>query len=107
MAPLADLRIRWIIASAFLFSLAGLLFVDCSGRARDSVAELEKGFQNPPPGAKPRVWWHWMNGNITKEGIRADLDGYITKASFGYRGISEHCPGRRIFSYRYAGRTFA
>jgi len=30
---------------------------------------LERGFQNPPDSAKPRVWWHWMNGNITKEGI--------------------------------------
>ena len=27
-------------------------------------------FVSPPDGAKPRVWWHWMNGNITKEGIR-------------------------------------
>ena len=22
----------------------------------------------------PRVWWHWMNGNITKDGIRKDLE---------------------------------
>ena len=22
----------------------------------------------------PRVWWHWMNGNITKEGIKLDLE---------------------------------
>ena len=28
----------------------------------------------PPDSAKPRVWWHWMNGNITKEGIRLDLE---------------------------------
>lgn len=28
---------------------------------------------NPPDSARPRVWWHWMNANITKEGIRADL----------------------------------
>ncbi|WP_296704400.1 glycosyl hydrolase, partial [Algoriphagus sp.] len=31
-------------------------------------------FQNPPNAAKPRVWWHWMNGNITQNGIRKDLD---------------------------------
>src|SRR6516225_11886174 len=31
-------------------------------------------FQNPPQAAKPRVWWHWMNGNITKDGIRKDLE---------------------------------
>jgi hypothetical protein len=35
---------------------------------------LERGFRNPPDSAKPRVWWHWMNGNITKEGITADLE---------------------------------
>ena len=32
------------------------------------------GFLNPPESAKPRVWWHWMSGNITKEGIKADLE---------------------------------
>jgi len=35
---------------------------------------LERGFQNPPESAKPRVWWHWMSGNISKEGIKADLE---------------------------------
>ena len=40
----------------------------------DPADSLERGFQNPPDSAKPRVWWHWMNGNITKEGIQADLD---------------------------------
>jgi alpha-L-rhamnosidase len=35
---------------------------------------LERGFQDPPDSAKPRVWWHWMNGNITKEGIKLDLE---------------------------------
>ncbi|MCE7064966.1 glycosyl hydrolase [Dyadobacter sp. CY326] len=35
---------------------------------------LQTGFQNPPDAAKPRVWWHWMNGNITKEGITKDLE---------------------------------
>src|SRR5258708_19826547 len=40
----------------------------------DSGDSLERGFQSPPDTAKPRVWWHWMNGNITKEGIDSDLD---------------------------------
>ncbi|MEQ1820996.1 MAG: glycosyl hydrolase [Fimbriimonadaceae bacterium] len=30
-------------------------------------------FQNPPASAKPHTWWHWMDGNVTKEGITADL----------------------------------
>ncbi len=35
---------------------------------------LEEGFRNPPDTARPRVWWHWMNGNVTTEGIDLDLE---------------------------------
>lgn len=35
--------------------------------------KLDMLFQTPPAEARPRVWWHWMNGNITKDGIRKDL----------------------------------
>jgi hypothetical protein len=35
---------------------------------------LERGFVNPPSSAKPHTWWHWMDGNITREGITADLE---------------------------------
>ena len=37
------------------------------------MEELKQGFLNPTKSAQPRVWWHWMNGNITKDGIRKDL----------------------------------
>ncbi|MCC6723344.1 MAG: glycoside hydrolase, partial [Saprospiraceae bacterium] len=36
--------------------------------------DLFTQFQNPPNAARPRVWHHWMNGNITKSGIQKDLD---------------------------------
>jgi hypothetical protein len=42
--------------------------------AQASPDALERGFRTPPEAAKPRVWWHWMNGNVTKEGITADLE---------------------------------
>lgn len=35
---------------------------------------LRDAFKAPPDSAKPRVWWHWMNGNVTQAGIRADLE---------------------------------
>lgn len=31
-------------------------------------------FQNPPTSSKVHVWWHWMGGNITKDGITKDLE---------------------------------
>jgi hypothetical protein len=42
--------------------------------AQPQTDPLEQNFKNPPDSAKPRVWWHWMNGNITKEGIKLDLE---------------------------------
>ncbi|MGC8834032.1 MAG: glycosyl hydrolase [Armatimonadota bacterium] len=35
---------------------------------------LEGGFRRPPDWAKPWVYWFWLNGNITREGITADLE---------------------------------
>jgi hypothetical protein len=47
-----------------------------AGPSADAVTTdaLHAGFANPPNAARPRVWWHWMNGNVTKEGIRLDLE---------------------------------
>ena len=38
---------------------------------------LENGFRSPPDAARPQVWWHWMNGNVSKEGIVADLESMV------------------------------
>ncbi|MBT0667186.1 glycoside hydrolase [Novosphingobium profundi] len=41
---------------------------------QDSQGSLREAFRDPPNSARPRVWWHWMNGNITKDGIAKDID---------------------------------
>ena len=46
----------------------------CSETLAQNGPSLSEQFKNPPNRAKPRVWWHWMNGNITKHGIRKDLE---------------------------------
>lgn len=43
---------------------------------------LEKGFESPPPSARPHVWWDWMNGNVTESGIAADLS-MLAESGFG------------------------
>jgi hypothetical protein len=60
--------------------IAGLWFGSAL-RAQGPDA-LSGGFQEPPGSAKPRVWWHWMNGNVTKEGIKADLE-WMKRAGIG------------------------
>ncbi len=47
-----------------------------------SALTLEDGFRNPPDSAKPHVWYHMMNGNVTKEGITCDFEA-LAKAGIG------------------------
>src|SRR3954470_22163331 len=35
---------------------------------------LKVGFENPPQSARPRVWWHWMSGNVSQQGAELDLE---------------------------------
>lgn len=51
----------------------GLLLVASALVAAHAVS-LEEGFAHPPVGARPLGWWHWINGNVTKAGIAADLE---------------------------------
>src|ERR1035438_4258634 len=39
-----------------------------------SPIDLAKGFVSPPQSAKPWVYWFWLDGNIAREGITADLE---------------------------------
>ncbi|MCQ2143193.1 MAG: glycoside hydrolase family 2 [Bacteroidales bacterium] len=48
-----------------------LFLVGCT--SRESVS-LEEGFVTPPADARPRVWWHWMNGNISMDGAMKDIE---------------------------------
>src|SRR5688572_24314509 len=43
---------------------------------------LARAFRNPPASARPHTWWHWMDGNVTKEGITADLEA-MAKVGIG------------------------
>lgn len=43
---------------------------------------LKEGFQAPPPEARPLTWWHWLNGNVSAEGITLDLE-WMKQAGLG------------------------
>lgn len=69
----------WICALVIVASLP--LFAHAEAQRGEPTAftyptenSLEQLFKNPPQDAKPQVWWHWMYGNITKEGITKDLE---------------------------------
>jgi len=60
----------------FAFALAGI------GHAAGRSFELEEGFRNPPPSARPWVYYFIMDGNLTRGGITADFEA-LKRAGIG------------------------
>ena len=57
------------------WAVCGLLFsVPASAQSAFSPSDLAGQFANPPASARPWVYWFWLSGNLTKEGITADLE---------------------------------
>ncbi|WP_314313657.1 glycosyl hydrolase, partial [Hoylesella saccharolytica] len=54
-----------------MFLMAFLFLATLNTQAQET--SLYRSFVNPPAAARPHLWWHWMNGNITKDGIYKDL----------------------------------
>src|SRR5690348_18503240 len=56
--------------------LLGLLLLGLSlaGLAAERPSNWAKDFRHPPASARPWVYWFWLNGNITSNGITADLE---------------------------------
>ncbi|MGB9605945.1 MAG: glycosyl hydrolase, partial [Bryobacteraceae bacterium] len=46
---------------------------------------LDEGFRKPPAWARPYTWWHWMNGNITADGITRDLEAMARVGVGGFQ----------------------
>jgi len=68
-------RLRILCRGSLLLAVcsASLAVSHCASGA-PSGDGLKQGFVNPPASARPHTWWHWMNGNISREGITADLE---------------------------------
>ena len=61
-------------SAALLFSCAPNAKKIDPAAGEAELSELRAGWENPPQSARTRVWWHWMNGNITKDGLKKDLE---------------------------------
>jgi hypothetical protein len=69
-----------------------------SARADGDLAE---GFQNPPHEAKAGMMWYWIRGNVTEEGIDADLEAMaesgIRVVHLMHIGVAFTAPGPVTF----------
>ncbi len=61
------------------------LFAALAGNVCPAAGDLEWGrFETPPVENRPETWFHIIGGNVTREGITADLEAI---ADAGIRGI--------------------
>ncbi len=49
------------------------------------ATSLEADFRNPPAATRPFVYWYWINNNVSKEGLKKDLQAM---AQIGVGGVS-------------------
>ena len=53
---------------------AAFFFSDCGKGGRSEKQLLAESFVNPPDSTRPGVYWYFMDGNISREGMTADLE---------------------------------
>jgi hypothetical protein len=58
---------------SLISGLVAFLYVVAAQAAAPETDSLLAGFREPPPAARPQVWWHWMNGNVNLDGAKLDL----------------------------------
>lgn len=74
--------------------------------AMDVCADaLKDGFVAPPASARPHVYWQWMNGNVTKEGITADLEE-MARAGIGGAMIFDVVGGLPVGSVAFGSEAW-
>ncbi|MDO6429929.1 glycosyl hydrolase [Flavitalea sp. BT771] len=61
-------------------------------------ARISEGFQMPPDSVQTSIYWYWISGNISKEGVVKDLEAMkkagIGRAFIGNVGLEEMPDGK-------------
>ncbi|MFC4314210.1 glycosyl hydrolase [Steroidobacter flavus] len=73
--------------------------------AEGALDPVYRDFVEPPAAARPRVWWHWMNGNVTKEGIKLDLDWMQRVGIGGFQNFDAELLTPQVVEQRLAFMT--
>ena len=71
-----------ILVSA-IFVVSGILLPGCTNKRSAPLQQLREGFLNPPDSTRPGVYWYFMDGNISKTAMTADLES-MKKAGIGH-----------------------
>lgn len=77
-----------------LFALFGLLFgTSAAPSDGGEYATMKAGFRLPPDSIQTSVYWYWLSGNVSVEGVERDLEAMkragINRAFIGQIGMGE------------------
>jgi hypothetical protein len=67
------MKISLLITSCCFFIVVNILTLTAQQRPISFDPDLKKSFLTPPDSIKPSVYWYWMMGNISADGIERDL----------------------------------
>lgn len=77
MKPLIKITILF----SMIFTIS--VFTGFTSSVKLKSETIKAGFVNPPESARPGVYWYFMDGNISKEAITADLES-MKKVGIGH-----------------------
>lgn len=66
----------------FFYLIVSILFIVSCQQEKEEVVSLNE-FKNPEQLYGPYTWWHWINGNVSREGIKKDLEAMASKGIAG------------------------
>ncbi len=72
------------------------LLLPASVAAQDSIGAIERNFKDIPASQPTGVYWYWISGNMSKDGVVKDLQSMkqagITRAQIGMIGDGQGAP---------------
>ncbi len=70
--------LQWLRTAAIILLIAVVTQPVIAAPTQSTNDTLERAFVNPPAAARPGVFWQWMGGLISREGITKDLEAMAT-----------------------------
>jgi len=69
---------------AFIITATLFILISCDKQNEKTADPLKAGFINPPPDARPRGYWCWINGNVDTNRLTVELKEARDKGMGGY-----------------------
>lgn len=67
-------RLKILLLFLVAFGWMTIVYFNYSEGDEQSMIKLRAGFLTPPDSARPGVYWYFMDGNMSKEAMTADLE---------------------------------